>query len=371
MHIVERGIMARGRRKALRSAVAAVACVGLMASSVVAVSQATASATVKQVKVLLILKDFINPYWIFMAKAAEADASKLGILLQVEAGSSDSDTSSQITAIDEAIAAGDQGIIIAPNGPAVDNALLQAKKQGIYILAVDTVPTPASIVQLTFATNNTEAGLLVGRYAAARLDGKAAVIAVLDDVTSEVVSVDVDRDHGFLEGMGIPVGKPDINGFEPKSGHYTGGKGGSYQIACQLPTEGSNTGGQTAMETCLTKNPAINLVYTINEPSAEGAYKALADAGKGKGVILVTIDGGCTNLPYVSSGEISATAGQFPGKMADLGIQAINNLVRTGMKPKPTAGLNFYNTGTAVYTNTPMPGVPSINATQAQKTCWG
>jgi fructose transport system substrate-binding protein len=277
-----------------------------MASSIVAVSQATAGATVKQVKVLLLLKDFINPYWIFMAKAAEADAAKLGILLQVEAGSSDSDTSSQITAIDEAIAAGDQGIIIAPNGPAVDNALAQAKKLGIYILAVDTVPTPASIVQLTFATNNTEAGLLVGKYAAARLDGKAAVIAVLDDVTSEVVSVDVDRDHGFLEGMGIPVGKPDINGFEPKSGHYTGGKGGTYQIACQLPSFGSNTGGQTAMETCLSKNPAINLVYTINEPSAQGAYKALADAGKGKGVIVVTIDGGCTNLPYVSSGEISA-----------------------------------------------------------------
>lgn len=362
-------------RRFTRRAVAATASVAALAASFSA-TPATAGATVraaaakKQIKVALILKDFINPYWIFMAKAATAKAAKLGILLQTAAGTSDSDTSSQISAIDVAIAAGDQGIIISPNGPGVDAAINQAKRAGIYVLAVDTVPTPPGIVELTYATNNTLAGQLIGRYAAKRLNGASATIALLDDVTTEVISVDVDRDHGFLMGMGIPVGKPNINGFEPKSGHYTGGKGGSYQIACQLPTQGTTTGGQSAMETCLAKNPNINLVYAINEPAAEGAVKAIQNAHK-KGITVVTIDGSCANLPYVSKGQIAATAGQFPGKMADLGIQAIYNLVTKHVRPKPTPGLNFYNTGTIVYTNHPEPGVPSINTTQAQKTCWG
>jgi fructose transport system substrate-binding protein len=364
----------RSRRSLARYAAAATASLAALATSVAAVPAATGAtvhaAAKKQVKVALILKDFINPYWIFMAKAATAEAAKLGVLLQTAAGTSDSDTSSQISAIDVAIAAGDQGIIISPNGPGVDAAIDQAKRAGIYVLAVDTVPTPAGIVDMTYATNNTLAGQLIGKYAAERLNGAAATIALLDDVTTEVISVDVDRDHGFLEGMGIPVGKPNINGFEPKSGHYSGGKGGSYQIACQLPTQGTTTGGQSAMETCLAKDPKINLVYAINEPAAEGAVKAIQDAHK-TGIIVVTIDGSCANLPYVSKGEIAATAGQFPGKMADLAIEAIYNLVTKHVRPKPTPGLNFYNTGTIVYTNHPEPGVPSINTTQALKTCWG
>ena len=33
------------------------------------------------------------------------------------------------------------------------------------------------------------------------------------------------------------------------------------------------------METCLAQNPDINVVYTINEPAAQGAYDAL-DGGR-------------------------------------------------------------------------------------------
>jgi fructose transport system substrate-binding protein len=212
----------RGHQRQLgRAFAAAMAALAALAASVTVTIPIAAARSIpaakKQIKVALILKDFINPYWIFMAKAATAEAAKLGILLQTAAGTSDSDTTSQISAIDVAIAAGDQGIIISPNGPGVDSGINEAKRDGIYVLAVDTVPTPAGIVDMTYATNNTLAGRLIGKYAAERLNGASATIALLDDVTTEVISVDVDRDHGFLEGMGIPVGKPNINGFEPKS----------------------------------------------------------------------------------------------------------------------------------------------------------
>lgn len=323
----------------------------------------------KSVKVALILKTFSNPYFVSMEKSAKADAAKRGVELTVSAGTTDGDTATQITAIDNAIAAGDAGIIITVNGNAVNAALQKARAAGLYTIALDTAPIPASTVNLTYATDNTAAGKLDGQWAAAKLAGKSADIAMLDLFNNQVVSVDVDRDHGFLEGMGIGVGNPGINGREPKSGHYTGGKGGSYKISCQLPTLGAIPGGKSAMQTCLQKDPHINLVYAINEPAAEGAAQALAAAHSK--AILVAIDGGCSNLPYVQRGQIGATAGQFPGKMAADGVDAIYNLVTRHKHPATSPGLGFFNTGTKLYTNDPQSGVPSINVASAKKLCWG
>lgn len=322
------------------------------------------------IKVALILKEFTNPYWISMEKSAEAEASKLGIQLQVTAGKSDDDTTSQINQIDNAISAGDKGIIIALNGDAVNTALKQAQQQGLVVVAVDTPPIPATVANVTYATDNTQAGTLDGKWMAAKLDGKNADIAMLDDLANQVITVDVDRDHGFLQGMGIPVGNPNVNGQEPKQGKYTGGKGGSYSIACQLATNGSQTGGQTAMETCLSKDPNINVVYAINEPAAQGAAHALKSAGK-TGVTIVAIDGGCSNLPFVANGEVGATAGQFPGKMAVEGVDAIAKFAKTGQKPTNQAGQDFFNTGTQLYTDSPQTGVPSITTKAAASLCWG
>ncbi len=348
----------------------ALAACGSSSSGSSAGSSASASSG-KTVKVALILKTFTNPYFVSMETSAKADAAKLGVSLTVSAGTTDGDTTTQITAIDNAIAAGDQGIIITPNGPAVNSALAQARTHKIFVIALDTVPTPPSTADLTYATNNFQAGQLIGQYTAKKLGGKPADIAMLDLFNNQVVSVDIARDHGFLTGMGINPGKPGLNGTEPTSGTYKGQLGGSgtYKIACQLPTQGAVPGGQSAMETCLAKDPNINVVYAINEPAAEGAAVALKKAHK-TGVIVAAIDGGCADIPFLTSGQMTATSGQFPGKMAALGVSAINTLVRTGHKPAASAGLNYFNTGTELYTNFPVPGVASINTAKEAPICW-
>jgi fructose transport system substrate-binding protein len=361
----------RNRRLVLASlaAVAALVITACSSGSSSGSSSSGGSGSKNAVKVALILKTFSNPYFVWMEKSAKADAVKRGVALTVSAGTTDGDTTTQITAIDNAIAAGDAGIIITPNGNAVNSALIKARTAGLYTIALDTAPIPPSTVNLTYATDNTEAGRLDGQWAAAKLAGKPADIALLDLFNNQVVSVDVDRDHGFLEGMGIPVGSPGINGKEPLTGHYTGGKGGSYKIACQLPTEGAIPGGKSAMQTCLQKDPNINLVYAINEPAAEGAAQALAAAHSK--ALVVAIDGGCSNLPYLAKGSIAATAGQFPGMMASDGVNAIYNLVTKHLHPATTPGLGFFNTGTKLYTNNPQAGVPSMTVTAAKKICWG
>jgi fructose transport system substrate-binding protein len=321
------------------------------------------------VGVSLILKTLSNPYFVSMEKDAQAAAAKDNVHLTVAAGKQDGDTQSQITAVDNAISRGDKGILITTNGNAVNTALNQAKAAGLFVIALDTALTPANVADITFATDNTQAGRLDGQYAAAALGGKPAFVARLDRCNNTVVSFDFDRDHGFLEGMGINPGNANLNGQEAKTGTYKGG--GKYTIACHQPTTGAIDGGRTAMENCLSANSDINVVYAINEPAAEGAYEALKAAGKQNQVMLFAIDGSCSGLKLVSSGEFTSDATQYPGKMAALGVDSIAKLARGGSKPGVTAGKSFFDTGTSLVATKSVSGVTIQSPTAAASACWG
>jgi ABC-type sugar transport system substrate-binding protein len=328
---------------------------------------AGSGAAAGSIGVSLITKTDTNPFFVAMAKGAKESADKLGIKLTTAAGKEDGDTASQITAVENAISKGDKGILIVPSGPDVNPAIKKARDAGLFVIALDTPPDPADTVDITFATDNFEAGKLIGQWAAAQLAGKAATIALLDLFDDKIVSVDYNRDQGFLTGMGIATNDIKKNGDEAKTGSYSGG---TYEIACNLPTKGAEDGGQTAMENCLSKNPNINVVYTINEPAANGANKALTAAGK-TGVLIVSVDGGCAGVDLVKSGVIGATSQQYPLKMASLGVQAIYDLATTGKKPAVSSGLDFYNTGVALVTDKAATGVTSIASADAAKICWG
>jgi fructose transport system substrate-binding protein len=125
------------------------------------------------------------------------------------------------------------------------------------------------------------------------------------------------------------------------------------------------------MENLLQKDPAINLVYTINEPAAAGAYEALKAAGMEKSVLITSVDGGCPGVKNIKAGVIGATAMQFPLLMASLGVEAIAKYVKTGEKPKPTPGLSFFDTGVKLVTDKPVEGLESITSDEALKLCWG
>lgn len=329
----------------------------------------SASSGQKAVGVSLITKDSSNPFFVAMQKGAKADAAKNNVKLTVASGKQEGDDQGQITAIEDAIARGDKGILITPMSTGVNAAIKKARDAGLYVIALDTPPDPANTVDITFATDNREAGKLDGQWAAATLGGKDAVIALLDLFSDKIVSVDYNRDQGFLEGMGIPVGDPKKNGDEAKTGKYTGGKGGTYTIVCNEAGQGAEDGGRSAMEKCLAKNPNINLVYTINEPTAVGANAALKAAGKT--ATIVSVDGGCAGVASVKSGVIGATAQQYPLKMATLGMEAIAKVARGGEKPQTSPGLDFYNTGVALVTDKPAQGVKSITTAEGSKICWG
>jgi fructose transport system substrate-binding protein len=327
------------------------------------------SGGASSVGVALITKTSTNPFFVAMQNGAKAEAAKNNIKLTIASGKAEGDDQGQITAIEDAIARGDKGILITPMSTGVNAAIKKARKAGLYVIALDTPPDPVDTADITFATDNRQAGKLIGQWTAQQLAGKPATIALLDLFSDKIVSVDYNRDQGFLEGLGIPVNDPKKNGDEAKTGKYTGGKGGDYTIVCNEASQGAEDGGRGAMEKCLAKNPGINVVYTINEPAAVGANAALKAAGKT--ALIVSIDGGCAGVGNVKSGVIGATSQQYPLKMATLGIEALAKVARGGEKPKTTEGLDFFNTGVALVTDKKADGVDSITADEGAKLCWG
>ena len=228
------------------------ACSSPGASTPAGSGGAVGSGAAGPIGVTLITKTSTNPFFVAMAKGADESAQKLGITLTKAAGKEDGDTASQITAIENAISKGDKGILITPGGPDVNPAIKKARDAGLFVIALDTPPDPADTVDITFATDNFEAGKLIGQWTAAQLGGKAATIALLDLFDDKVVSVDYNRDQGFLTGMGIDTKDVKKNGDEAPTGNYSGG---TYEIACNLPTQGAEDGGRTAMENCLSQEP--------------------------------------------------------------------------------------------------------------------
>lgn len=322
------------------------------------------------VGVSLITKNSNNPFFIALNEAAEATAAEYNVELTLSSGKADGDEDSQIQAVENAIARGDQGILITTNGPGVNPALQKAKDAGIVIIALDTPLEPSSLADMTFASNNFTAGTLIGQWAAAQMDGQKATIAMLDLFNDKIISLDHQRDQGFLTGMGIDTKDDQKNGDEEPTGTYTGGKGGEYEIVCNEPTSGSNDGGKTAMEACISKNPEINLIYSLNEPAGQGGSEALT-AATGNKAVVVSVDGGCGGIAQVSAGVINATALQYPSRMAEFGVQTVAAIARGGEAPAFTPGLDYFDTGLTLVADTPVDGLPSITSAEAQSVCWG
>nr|WP_157019194.1 sugar ABC transporter substrate-binding protein [Mesorhizobium xinjiangense] len=319
-------------------------------------------ASAQDIGACLVTKTDINPFFVKMKEGATAKAEELGIELATYAGKVDGDHETQVQAIETCIASGAKGILVtASDTKAIVPVVKKARDAGLLVIALDTPLEPIDAADATFATDNFKAGELIGQWAAATLGDEAAnaKIAMLD-LSPSAPSVGVLRDQGFLKGFGVELGDPKLIGDEDDP-----------RVVGHDVTSGNEEGGRKAMENLLQRDPEINVVYTINEPAAAGAYEALKSFGKTDGVIIVSVDGGCPGVENVKEGVIGATSQQYPLLMAAKGIEAIKAWADSGAKPENTPGLDFFDTGVNLVTDQPVDGVSSISVADGLDRCWG
>ena len=334
------------------------AAVGALALGVAFSAPAMAAGT----SACLITKTDTNPFFVKMKEGATAKAKELGVNLKTYAGKIDGDSESQVAAIESCIADGAKGILItASDTKAIVPSVKKARDAGLLVIALDTPLEPLDAADMTFATDNLQAGKLIGQWAKATLGDKVKTAKVgFLDLTPSQPSVDVLRDQGFMIGFGIDPKDPNKIGDEDDK-----------RIVGHDVTNGNEEGGRTAMENLLQKDPDINVIHTINEPAAVGAYQALKAVGKEKDVLIVSVDGGCPGVKAVQDGQIGATSQQYPLLMASKGIEAIAAFAKDGTKPKATDGKNFFDTGVNLVTDKAAKDVPSISVKDGLAKCWG
>ncbi len=334
---------------------------GLLAAAATLALQA-APVMAQDISACLITKTDTNPFFVKMKEGAEAKAKELGVSLKSYAGKIDGDTESQVQAVETCIADGAKGILIAASDTSgIVPVIKQARDAGLLVIALDTPLTPTDAADATFATDNFKAGELIGQWAKATMGDKAADARVAFlDLNPSQPSVDVLRDQGFMQGFGI----------DPKDVNVIGDEDDPRIVGHDV-TNGNEEGGRTAMENLLQKDPTINVVHTINEPAAAGAYEALKAVGREGDVLIVSVDGGCPGVANVKGGVIGATSQQYPLLMAANGVEAIVQFAKDGTLPKPTEGKDFTDTGVTLITDHPVPGVESIDTAAGTEKCWG
>jgi fructose transport system substrate-binding protein len=347
----------RGRRSAK---LVALVCAPLVLGGLAACSAGSGSPDGGDRPLVGLITKTEDPYYVSMRKGAEEFASTLGFTLQSLAGKNQSDNDAQVQAIENLVAGGAVGILITPaDSEGILPAIKKARDAGVWVAVLDSPTDPTSAADATFATDNFNAGVLIGQWAGADFAGREARIAMLDLAPSQP-AVDVQRDQGFLEGFGIDLGDPDKIGDESDA-----------RIIGNEVTNANEEGGRTAMEKLLQRDPSINLVYTINEPAAAGAYESIKAARLQDEITIVSIDGGCAGVRNVADGVIAATSMQFPLKMAQNALEALRKFLDTGEKVSPSAGLDYVDTGVQLITDSPVEGLESQDSTWGLENCWG
>jgi fructose transport system substrate-binding protein len=313
-----------------------------------------AAAAESQPVIGLITKTETNPFFVKMREGAAAEAKKQGLRLLTAAGRRDGDNAGQVTAIENMVAAGARALLITPSdAQAIVPALRKARARGVLVIALDSATDPLDAVDALFATDNYRAGQLIGRYARAALAGRAPRIVTLDLMPGHPVGAQ--RHNGFLDGLGIKAPAASSNQL-----------GNDPAVQCMADTGGDQARAQAAMENCLQRARDVNVVYAINEPAAAGAWSALQRAGRAQGVLLVSVDGGCAGVADVGRGRITATSQQYPLRMAELGVAAAAQFLRTGRRPG-----GYTDTGVALVARAPVAGIENIDVAAGTRLCWG
>lgn len=247
-----------------------------------------------------------NPYFVTIAKGAEAKAKQINPNVKVTTVSADYDMNKQFTQIDNFISAHVDLILLNAADPkAIEPAVRKARAAGIVVVAVDVA---AAGTDATVQTNNVQAGELSCGFIAKKLNGHGNVVIE----NGPPVSAVLDRVNGcksvLAKNPGIKILSDDQD------------------------AKGSREGGMNAMQGYLTRFPKLDAVFTINDPQAVGSDLAAKQLHR-KEIVITSVDGAPDIETALKNDTlVQASASQDPWAMAQTAV-GIGYGIMNGKKP--------------------------------------
>jgi len=237
----------------------------------------------EDVKISLIVKNFVNPYFIAMGDGAEAAAEKYGVVLEQYAPERPDDVEQQIRIVEDIIQRKDDGIVIVPvDSQGIVPGILKANQMGVPIVVADTRAEGGDYIAFV-GVDSIGAAKLVADWGAKKLNGKGNVV-ILEGTPGS--GTGIDKVFGF---QWVVKQYPDMVLLDSQTAMFNRVK------------------GMELMENYLTRFPKIDGVFACNDQMSLGAIEAIEASGRADEMIVVSINGEPDALQAIKDGKMDAT----------------------------------------------------------------
>ncbi len=255
-------------------------------------------------KIGVSMKTLDAPYFAAQDVSAKKHAEELGC--EVISADAQNDLNKQIADVEDMVAQGIGALIINPrDSKGLVPAVNAASAAGVKVFVIDSTLDPTANFVTLVQSSNSQNGLLVGQWLADQTKGKDLKIALLSgDKGNEVGQ---ERRLGVLAGL--------LEGQLRNEGRAR------FEVVGQGWGLWGHEGGLKAMEDLLVANPDINVVLGENDSMVLGAKKALEQAGRVDGVLLLAAaDGQKEALQLIKEGTYGATGLNDPALVASTAV---------------------------------------------------
>lgn len=247
--------------------------------------------------------DGTNDFWKALILGAKMAAKEYNANIEIKAPAEENDVEGQNQLLKESIKEEPDAILFSPSSfTESDELLKEAKEKKIKISFIDSyVDEP--LQDLTVATDNLEAGELLGKFAASLLEPEDQ-IAIVSHVKG--VSTAVEREEGFRKGLGDLAD----NIVEVV---YCNSR---YELSRQLTIE------------LMEKYPDLKMIAGMNEYSSVGAARAVKASGAKDRIVVVGVDSSQEAVQLMENGVFKGLVVQKAFKMGYLGVKETVRMLR-------------------------------------------
>lgn len=232
-----------------------------------------------------------NAFWLAVKDGVQQAIDETGANVKLVDIDANGDQSIMNDGISNLISSGIDALLCAPaDSTAVSSALTELKEAGVPVINFDTPVDDPSMVETIIASDNDNAGYVVGKDVGEKIEDGAKILVL----HSPRASACVQRYEGFLRGL-------DESGKK-------------YEIVNVLDGEGDQETSLGLVSDALVADPDLSVIFAVNDPSAMGAVNAIQQASVTleNDIMVYGVDGNPDAKKMIKEGSMEGTGSQSP-----------------------------------------------------------
>jgi ribose transport system substrate-binding protein len=255
----------------------------------------------KRSEIAVIPKGMTHEFWNAIHAGAVKAGRELGVDILWKGPHKEDDREGQIVVVEDMIARGVDGIVLAPlDDQALVRPVQEAQREGIPVVIIDS-PLKGSDYVSYIATDNYKGGVMAAERLGELLGGQGRIFLIRCHEGSASSTL---REQGF---------------FETTQNEFPGIEFLSKDLYAGVTTESA----YQTLENLLSRFPNVDGIFCPNESTTFGALRALQDKGLAGKVKFVGFDSSPKLVDGLRQGEIHGLVIQNPFNMGYLGVKTI------------------------------------------------